>query len=148
MSAGTAGVYLCERYIIPEKPHSTLYTVRRVIGKLRKPRLQPQVHQSREQREDRQHIEEPGTAQTSLQVDALPQEGSEVEVQVPIIYVVQRGQEEAAPVTMPIGHLDTHTCLGTRGGNNVGLTHTLLKCTISVVTFDISLEVFLLLVIS
>ena len=104
--------------------HSTvLYTVRWVTGKLCKPRLQPQVHQSREQSEDGQHIEEPGTAQTSLQVDAHPQEGSEVEVQVPVMCVVQRGQEEAPPLALPIDLLDTHIHLGTRGVNNVGLTH-------------------------
>lgn len=83
-----------------------------VLGQLRQQRLQRQVHQAGEQREDRQQVEEPGPTEAPLQPDAFPHERHHVEVEVPVIDVVQRGQNQAAPFTEPVGLMDTHTGLG------------------------------------
>lgn len=77
--------------------------------------LQQHMNEAGEQRKDRQQAEETGRTQTSLQPEAFPEKRHHVEVEMPIIDVVQRGQEEAVPLFIPVHMLEAHTGLRIRG---------------------------------
>ncbi len=76
--------------------------------------LQKQVDQSGEQGEDREQVRKPGTSQLPLQFDALPKERGHVEVQVHVVSMVKRRQQQTIPVSVPVRLSNTQTCLRNR----------------------------------
>lgn len=97
------------------KSDGTGGAVRLVLGQLGEPCLQRQVERAGEQRKDCQHVCEPNAAQAAFQTDPLHDERHHVEIEVHVVGVVERRQEEAAPLARPVRLMDAHTCLRRKG---------------------------------
>lgn len=73
------------------------------------------MNEAGEQRKGQEQAEETGQTQTLLQPEAFPEKRHHVEEEMLVIDVVQRGQEEAMPLFIPVNMLEAHTGLRVRG---------------------------------